>query len=64
MGTLYWHDYETFGADPARDRPAQFAGIRTDEELRVVGEPLVLFCRPAPDYLPEPDACLITGITP
>lgn len=64
MGTLYWHDYETFGADPARDRPAQFAGIRTDPELRELDEPLVLFCRPAPDYLPHPDACLITGITP
>ena len=62
--TIYWHDYETFGADPRRDRPAQFAGIRTNLELQVVGEPLVLFCRPANDFLPQPDACLITGITP
>ena len=29
-----------------------------------MGEPLVLFCRPALDLLPQPDACLITGITP
>jgi len=62
--TFYWHDYETFGADPARDRPAQFAGVRTDSELNVIGEPLVIFCRPANDYLPSPQACLITGITP
>ena len=34
MNTLYWHDYETFGLDPRYDRPAQFAGIRTDEDLK------------------------------
>jgi exodeoxyribonuclease-1 len=62
--TFYWHDYETWGADPRRDRAAQFAGMRTDENLNVVGEPLVLFCRPANDLLPQPDACLVTGITP
>ena len=64
MNTLYWHDYETFGADPARDRASQFAGVRTDEALNIVGEPLQLYCRPAPDFLPHPEACLITGITP
>lgn len=64
MSTLYWHDYETFGADPARDRPVQFAGIRTDEDLNPVGEPLEVYCQPAPDFLPHPVACLITGITP
>ncbi len=62
--TFYWHDYETFGADPMRDRPVQFAGIRTDEALNVIGEPTVVFCKPADDFLPHPDACLITGITP
>jgi len=62
--SIYWHDYETFGTDPRRDRPAQFAGIRTDLELNIIGEPLVLYCRPANDFLPQPDACLITGITP
>jgi len=62
--TFLWHDYETFGAIPRRDRPAQFAAIRTDAELNEVGEPLMVFCRPAPDYLPSPEACLITGITP
>ncbi|MFQ6371119.1 exodeoxyribonuclease I [Shewanella sp. YIC-542] len=62
--TIYWHDYETFGANPAKDRPAQFAGIRTDLELNIVGEPDTFYCRLAPDYLPEPEAILITGITP
>lgn len=64
MKSLYWHDYETFGIDPARDRPAQFAGIRTDESLDVIGEPLVIYCRPALDRLPQPESCLVTGITP
>ena len=62
--SFYWHDYETFGTDPARDRPAQFAGIRTDDELNIVGEPLVLYCKPSPDGLPTPESCLVTGITP
>ncbi|MEH6550461.1 MAG: exodeoxyribonuclease I [Pseudomonadales bacterium] len=64
MATFYWHDYETFGTDPSRDRPCQFAGIRTDFELNIIGEPLVEYCRPAADFLPQPMACLITGITP
>jgi len=62
--TFLWHDYETFGVQPRRDRPAQFAAIRTDAELNELGEPLMLYCKPAPDYLPDPQSCLITGITP
>ena len=62
--TFYWHDYETFGADPSRDRPVQFAGLRTDQDLNPVGEPLVLYSRPADDFLPQPQACLVTGISP
>ncbi|MFI5445735.1 exodeoxyribonuclease I [Polaromonas sp. UC242_47] len=62
--TFLWHDYETFGLSPRRDRPAQFAGIRTDAELNEVGEPLMIYCQPARDYLPDPASCLITGITP
>ena len=62
--TFLWHDYETFGANPRRDRPAQFAAIRTDAELNEIGEPLMLYCQPATDVLPEPESCLITGITP
>ncbi len=64
MTTLYWHDYETWGVNPAIDRPAQFAGLRTDEDLNVVGDPLVIYCKPAEDILPHPEACLVTGITP
>jgi exodeoxyribonuclease-1 len=62
--TFLWHDYETFGLNTRLDRPAQFAGIRTDAELNEIGEPLMLYCQPASDYLPDPASCLLTGITP
>lgn len=62
--TFYWHDYETFGVLPRRDRPAQFAGLRTDADLVEIGTPQMIYCQPAPDYLPDPESCLLTGILP
>ncbi len=62
--TFLWHDYETFGANTRSTRPAQFAAIRTDAALNPMGEPIMFYCQPANDFLPEPEACLITGITP
>ena len=62
--SIYWYDFETFGGDPRRCRASQFAGLRTDENLQPIGEPLVLYCKPAGDFLPDPMSCLITGITP
>jgi len=62
--TLYWHDYETTGTDPARDRPIQFAGVRTDLELNIIEESPVLYCRLSNDVLPVPEAALVTGIGP
>ncbi|WP_267225839.1 exodeoxyribonuclease I [Dyella silvae] len=64
MQTFFWHDYETFGADPWRDRPVQFAGIRTTMDLEIVGEPVMFFGKPPREMPPHPEACLITGITP
>ena len=62
--SFLWHDYETFGANTRSTRPAQFAAIRTDADLNQISEPVMLYCQPANDFLPEPQACLITGITP
>jgi len=62
--SIYWYDYETFGINPRMDRLAQFAGIRTDEALNVISDPLMIYCKPANDMLPDPQSCLITGITP
>ncbi|MDQ7090976.1 MAG: exodeoxyribonuclease I [Methylococcales bacterium] len=61
---FYWHDYETFGTDPRRDWPMQFAGVCTDANFNPISEPLTLYCQPPSDCLPQPDACVITGITP
>lgn len=62
--TFFWHDYETFGTVPRRDRPAQFAGVRTDADLNEIEPPVMIYCQPAPDFLPDPGACLLTGILP
>lgn len=62
--TLLWHDYETGGLNKALDRPLQFAGIRTDLNLNIIGEPIALFCKVAEDTVPDPRACVLTGITP
>ncbi|ETT08144.1 exodeoxyribonuclease I [Providencia alcalifaciens] len=62
--TFFIHDYETFGKHPALDRPAQFAGVRTDLDFNIIGEPEVFYCKPTDDYLPQPEAVMITGITP
>lgn len=62
--TFFFFDYETWGVSPANDRPCQFAGVRTDSDLNIIGEPLVIYCQPPSDYLPAPEAALVTGITP
>jgi exodeoxyribonuclease-1 len=41
--TILWHDYETWGISPKVDKPSQFAGIRTDLDLNIVGEPEMFY---------------------
>ena len=62
--SFFIYDYESFGVNPATDRPAQFGGIRTDADFNIIGEPIVLYCKQTNDYLPAPEAVLVTGITP
>jgi exodeoxyribonuclease I len=62
--SIFWHDYETWGANPTKDPAVQFAGIRTDLELNIIGKPVNFYCQIPSDYLPQPQASLITGITP
>lgn len=62
--SFFIYDYESFGVNPASDRPAQFAGIRTDKDFNIIGEPIMLYCKQTNDYLPSPEAVLVTGITP
>ncbi|AHC13873.1 exodeoxyribonuclease I [Salinispira pacifica] len=62
--SFLWYDLETFGTNPFHDRIAQFAAVRTNMKFEIIGEPVVLYCIPSEDYLPDPQACLVTGITP
>jgi len=62
--TFLWHDFETFGTNTHKDLPCQFAAVRTDENLNIVGKPINIMSAIANDYLPHPEACLVTGITP
>jgi exodeoxyribonuclease-1 len=64
MSSFYWYDLETFGISPQFDRIAQFAGIRTDLNLNPIGEADMFYCQPSLDTIVDPEACLITGITP
>ena len=64
MNTFYWYDLETSGTDPKWDRIVQFAGVRTDEDLNVVGDEYCTYVRLPDDVLPKPDASMVTGITP
>ena len=62
--SFLWYDLETFGQNCRKTRIAQFAAIRTDRDFNPLGEPISIFCKPANDLLPSPEATLITGITP
>ena len=64
QATIYWHDYETWGVNPQKDYPCQFAGIRTDLDLNIIDKPLMIYSQIPNDYIPQPQACLVTGITP
>ncbi len=62
--TFYFYDLETSGFNPRQARIMQFAGQRTDMQLKPIGEPLNSLIRLTEDVLPDPDAVLVTGITP
>lgn len=62
--TLYFYDLETSGFSPQNQRVMQFAGQRTDLQLKPIGEPHNFLIVLSEDILPDPDAVLITGITP
>ena len=61
---FFFYDLETSGLSPRSARIMQFAGQRTDLELRPIGKPVNILIKLSPDILPEPRAILLTGITP
>ncbi len=62
--TFFFYDLETSGLSGRHDRIMQFAGQRTDMDLKPVGEPYNVLVALNDDTLPSPDALLVTGITP
>lgn len=64
MNSFYWYDLETTGINAKWDRIVQFAGLRTDAELNPIGDERCMYVALAEDVLPNPDASLVTGLTP
>ena len=62
--SFYFYDLETSGINPRDARIMQFAGQRTDMDLNPIGEAQNILIKLSDDVLPEPEAILITGITP
>jgi exodeoxyribonuclease-1 len=62
--SFFWYDLETSGLNPREQRIMQFAGQRTDMDLNPVGEPVNVLIRLSDDIIPDPEAILVTGITP
>lgn len=62
--TFFFYDLETSGLNARSQRIMQFAGQRTDEKLKPVGEPVNILVRLSDDILPEPYAITVTNITP
>jgi exodeoxyribonuclease-1 len=62
--SFFFYDLETTGFSPRAARIMQFAGQRTDMNLKPVGEPIDILIQLTADIVPSPDAILVTGITP
>jgi exodeoxyribonuclease-1 len=62
--TFFFYDLETSGLSARDDRIMQFAGQRTDMDMNPIGEPYNMLVRLNDDTLPDPQALMVTGITP
>ncbi|HSX29991.1 MAG TPA: exodeoxyribonuclease I [Candidatus Saccharimonadales bacterium] len=62
--SFFFYDLETSGFSPHEHRIMQFAGQRTDMDLKPIGEPVNVLIKMTDDCLPDVDAVFITGITP
>ncbi len=62
--TYYFYDLETSGFSARQARIMQFAGQRTDRQLKPIGQPDNILVKLTSDVLPEPDAVLVHGISP
>lgn len=61
---FFFYDLETSGLNARTQRIMQFAGQRTDVNLKPIGDPVNVLVKLSDDILPEPIAITVTGITP
>ena len=64
MQSFFFYDLETTGFDRVNDRIMQFAGVRTDLDLNIIGEKYNFLVKLSGDVLPSPEAIMVTKITP
>lgn len=64
MTTFFFYDLETSGFNPAYQRIMQFAGQRTDLNLKPIDKPIDVLVKLSEDILPEPEAVLVHGTSP
>ena len=62
--SFFFYDLETSGLSARSDRIMQFAGIRTDMNFELIGEPVNVLVALNDDTIPSPEALMVTGITP
>lgn len=62
--SFFFYDLETSGVNAFSGRIMQFAGRRTTLDLEPIGNPVNILIKLTDDVLPDPDAIMITGITP
>ena len=58
MRTFFFYDLETSGFSARYDRIMQFAGQRTNDELKPIGQSVNLLVKLTDDILPSPGAVL------
>mgnify|MGYP001023652287 CR=1 FL=1 len=58
--TYFFYDLETTGLDTKSEQIMQFAGIRTDENFNIIGEPVNEMVEVSDDIIPDPFAILTT----
>ncbi len=64
MQNFFFYDLETSGLNSREDRIMQFAGQRTDMNLKPMGDPVNILVKLSDDILPSPGAIMVTKITP
>lgn len=62
--SFYWYDTETTGLRNSYDRIIQFAGQRSDLNLKPLGEPLSAYLQLPPEIVPTAESFQITKIRP